>query len=92
MVHSDYALDDNGGAVSVLISPALAQLSINLITGGALIFWPTNNTDGFILQERTNLVAGSWQASSNTVTTSNGLYHIAVSPLVGARFYRLVHP
>lgn len=89
----DYALGDNGGGVSVVISPVRPQLDIALLGNDALVFWTTNLTEGFVLQESTNLATfEAWSYTTNAVSVVNGVYQVTVSARDAERFYRLVLP
>jgi len=68
------------------------KLSILPATNNAVVVaWPAPST-GWTLQQNSNIVAGVWVNSTDTITNVGGTNEIAVSPPLGNRFYRLSHP
>jgi hypothetical protein len=55
-----------------------------------LVAWPAPS-NGFVLQENTNLITTNWGAVTNLPVEVNGEKQVTVSPLVGNRYYRLKH-
>jgi hypothetical protein len=53
-----------------------------------LVFWPAPS-DGFVLQQNTNLITTNWVAVTNLPVVVNAEKQVTVSPLVGNRYYRL---
>jgi hypothetical protein len=70
------------------------QLSISRTSAnGVLVSWP-ESFGGYVLQQTTNLSAGTWTPVSNQSqeTVANGMYQLAVTPATGGVFYRLSPP
>jgi hypothetical protein len=90
----DYALGDNAGGVSVLVSQASAvpRLSITSSAGTVNLQWPTNAA-GFTLSQTTNLQPAAWTdvASLRTVTNFNYSVTLPIDPTTN-RFFRLHNP
>jgi len=90
----DYALSDNAGGVSVLVSPAntIPRLSIAADTSTVTLQWPTNAT-GFTLAQNPGLQAGSWIDVGPLPAISNTNYSVTL-PLnkAGTTFFRLHNP
>ena len=84
------------GTLSVLLnSPVLIgpPLAISL-TGpkNVVVSWPSPS-DGFVLQQKTNLApATSWLNFSGTVNTSGTTNSVTISPATNNLFFRLRHP
>lgn len=93
-VSGDGALDliraDNNGFVSVLFS--VPTIRTNPVSGGIVLAWPTNNTDGFVLQQNSNLATTNWVNVTNAQTTVIGQNEVVDSLRNTNRFYRLRHP
>ena len=60
-------------------------------TNAVVVAWPAPST-GWTLQQNSNLVAGAWADSTDTITNVVGQNEIIISPPIGNRFYRLLHP
>ncbi len=56
----------------------------------AIVSWPTTPA-GFILQQSSLLSANNWTTSTNSVSNVNGSNQIS-SPIIGNKFFRLLHP
>lgn len=86
----DYYLPDNGGGVSVLVSPAIPALTLGILPvphGSVTLQWPTNYV-GFNLAQATNLPAGPWSDVGITPGVSNTNFSVTV-PMGTNRFFRL---
>jgi hypothetical protein len=71
---------------------ALPLLSFSQLPSGELAFtWPTNDT-GLVLQQNANLDSPNWMAVTNAVTVAGTNNRVAISPLTGNHFFRLVRP
>ena len=57
----------------------------------ALLSWPTNSV-GFVLQQNSDLTTTNWVNATNTVSVAGTNSQVIMSPLDGAKFFRLVHP
>ncbi|MGH7953867.1 MAG: hypothetical protein ACREFE_18370, partial [Limisphaerales bacterium] len=90
----DYALGDNVGGVSVLISPAnfAPVLSIASDANTVTLQWPTN-ASGFTLSETTNLQNAIWNDVAAPPIIVNANYSVAL-PLdfTADKFFRLHNP
>ncbi len=91
----DYALSDNSGGVSVLISPAIPVIPVVLTivpgTDTVTLEWPTN-ASGYNLQQTTNSLPGAWSFVTNSPFVLNT--NFAVTLPIGStnQFFRLQHP
>jgi len=70
--------------------PPTLQISL-AAAGTAILAWPTN-AFGFRLQQNATLSATNWAAVSNSATVAADQYHVTISPLSEARYYRLTYP
>jgi hypothetical protein len=78
-----------GGFWSDLEAVPGPSLSIELVSpSSALVFWPAPS-DGYVLQQHTNLTTTNWVAVTNSPVVVNGEKQVTVSPQVGNRYYRL---
>jgi hypothetical protein len=68
--------------------PTPPQLSVILSGANLTIAWPSSVT-GFQLQQNVNLTATNWTDVMNSVSITNGLYQVTVSPSNSMAFYRL---
>ncbi|MEO7676826.1 MAG: hypothetical protein ABIV39_08710, partial [Verrucomicrobiota bacterium] len=87
----DNGLVDNAGGVSVLVSPVGPVLGISASGLTATLRWATNDTAGFLLTQKTNLMDASWMAVTNTPVVTGANYTVTVTSS-GTRFYRLQKP
>ena len=90
----DYALGDNAGGVSVLISPAnsIPRLSIAAGTGTVTLQWSTN-ASGFSLAQTTNLQPAVWSDVTPLPTVVSSNYSVTLPlDLTTNRFFRLHNP
>ena len=87
----------SGGFWSLIAVPTLdgPPLRIQLVTTDtARIFWPSSS-EGFVLQQNTNLnnvTISGWVNASQPVTDDGTSKFIIVNPPTGNRFYRLFKP
>lgn len=89
----DAFIDDNALSVTdSVLSPTPPVLYISGSPASAVVFWPTQNADGFVLVQDTNLMATNWTTVGNPVTTLNGTNQVTISPLLKSQFFRLYHP
>ncbi len=87
----DYALGDNNGGVSVLITPA-PILQINLNGGSVDLQWPTN-ASGFTLAETTNLQNAVWVDETQLPSIVNSNYSVTLPVDTQTNhFFRLHNP
>jgi hypothetical protein len=71
--------------------PGPPRLTIDRVSpSSVLVAWPAPS-NGFVLQENTNLITTNWGAVTNLPVEVNGEKQVTVSPLVGNRYYRLKH-
>jgi len=84
----DGFVDDN----LLSVSTQAPVLKISGSSTSAVVFWPTNGADGFVLMQSTNLSLGNWTVVGNPVTTLNGTNQVSISSLLKAQFFRLYHP
>ena len=82
------------GAQALTAHYALIPLSLNSTSAapGNLGFTWTPAATGWVLQESSDLSAGSWTNSTQAVITNGSQRSITVSPLTGNKFFRLYHP
>ena len=58
-------------------------------SNGVILAWPAPST-GFTLQENANLGTTNWISSPNSISVVSGENQVAISPITGSRFYRLI--
>jgi hypothetical protein len=90
----DYALGDNNGGVSVLISPTtppLPVLKMSQEPGTATLLWPTNAL-GFNLEQTTNLTPTSWSLVTNNSVIVDTNNSVTLPDESQQQFFRLHHP
>ena len=58
-------------------------------SNGVILAWPAPST-GFTLQENANLGTTNWMSSPNSISVVSGENQVAISPITGSRFYRLI--
>jgi hypothetical protein len=90
----DYGLSDNGGGVSVVISPVNQQpplLSILPGTDAVTLLWPTN-AFGFNLEQNATPSVSGWSAVAGTFTVINTNYSVTLPIGPNNTFFRLQHP
>jgi hypothetical protein len=69
--------------------PGAPDLTIEWVSqSSVLLAWPAPS-NGFMLQQNTNLTTTNWVAVTNSPVVVNGEKQVTVSPLVGSRYYRL---
>ena len=69
--------------------PGAPDLTIERMSpSSVLLAWPAPS-NGFMLQQNTNLTTTNWVAVTNPPVVVNGEKQVTVSPLVGNRYYRL---
>jgi hypothetical protein len=72
--------------------PDAPLLTIRLTSNStAVVLWPSAS-EGFVLQENSDLNPANWAAAPQAVTDDGTDKFIIVTPLVGNRFYRLFKP
>lgn len=64
-------------------------LSISSSGNAVVITWPTNTSTVYALQWSTNLSSGNWNAVTNGVGVSNGVFEVTVPTSRPTTFYRL---
>ncbi|MGH8024767.1 MAG: hypothetical protein ACRED1_14350 [Limisphaerales bacterium] len=89
----DYALNDNAGGVSVVVTriAGLGQggpaLYISQAGGAVTIYW--QNVSGWNLYQNSNLASPSGWSQSNAATLSDGTNYLNFTPTTGNLFFRL---
>ena len=75
--------------IAVLPAPGAPVLTItHTSTNTVVVSWPSPST-GFILQQNTNLVTGTWVTAPESVVDDGITRHIVVNPPVGNLYFRL---
>jgi hypothetical protein len=89
----DYALSDNSGGVSVLISPANPVPVLTIVPGAGTVTleWPTNAA-GYNLYQETNLPSGAWAFVPNTPLPLGTNFAVTLPINSTNQFFRLIHP
>lgn len=84
----DGFIDDN----VLSVSDSIQQPSLNITTSttNVIVSWPTSYSDGFQLQQNTNLVATNW--TNVPFQTTNGINQAIFSVPPPKQFFRLYHP
>jgi hypothetical protein len=83
----DYWVGVSGSGSYVF--PPLPVLTIARSAGKLAISWPQSD-ESFGLQQRTNLLIGSWQTLTNIPSPTNGLNSIELPASPGNGFLRLI--
>jgi len=92
MTNGNYSLTGGFWVVSIVQTEGAPMLRIFLTTTNtAVVAWPAPST-GWTLQSTTNLASQNWTAAAGTMILVGTENHFIVLPLVGNRFYRLIHP
>jgi len=78
--------------LAVVQTPGAPLLTIAHAGNSVIVSWPVSPA-GFTLQQNGNLAtAAGWANYGGTVTTSNGVNSITLTPPVGSLFFRLSNP
>lgn len=67
-------------------------LSFSAAIPGSLVLEWNTVVSGWTLQQRSDLSAGSWINSTNSVSIAGALHRVTITPLTNANFFRLTHP
>jgi hypothetical protein len=78
------AVSEGLPAPPVIAPPKMTAINSN---GTITISWPATGA-GEVLQENSTLAAGNWSNTGLTITTTNGINTVTITPN-GANFYRL---
>jgi hypothetical protein len=74
--------------IAVVQTAGLPNLTITHSGNNVIVSWP--NTGSYTLQQNNNLAASAgWATSGYTITTSNGMDSITITPSAGNLFFRL---
>ena len=90
----DNILSDNTGGVSVLISPTILRVNLNIgLSGNSVVLqWPTN-ASGFTLAQKTNLQNGAWSDVPQSPLVVNTNFSVTLPrDLSTNRFFILHNP
>ena len=91
MAGGSIAQDVDWGNGNVWLS-YLPGLNLTRTNNTNVLSWTTDQI-GFLVQQTTNLSTGSWQlTSTNSLTTSNGMYQVAIPNDSPTKFFRLLSP
>jgi hypothetical protein len=77
--------------ISVVQTPGVPNLTVTF--GGpnsVSVSWP--NLGSYTLQSNGNLATTNWASYGGTVTTTNGISSVTITPLTGNLFFRLHQP
>lgn len=86
----DGFVDDN--ILSVADSIQIPRLNVAGTDTNVVVHWPVLYSDGFLLQQTTNLTATNWTQIASPFKIANGTNLVPVSPLLRNQFFRLYHP
>lgn len=67
------------------------QTALASAPGGVAVKWPAS-ASGWVLQERNDLVAGSWLQTTRPITPLSGQNSVTIPTTESQRFFRLYHP
>ena len=73
-----------------LSTEAAPLLSIQRTTTNTFLLSWTTSVTGFVLQQNTNLVTGTWTSVTNSVNVTNSQNQVIVPPAAGSRYFRLI--
>jgi hypothetical protein len=76
--------------IGVVQTPGVPNLTITHSGNSVIVSWP--DTGAYTLLQNTNLAGGTWTTNSATVSTSNGISSITITPPTGRLFLRLRSP
>jgi hypothetical protein len=77
--------------ISVVQTPGMPDLTITFVSPNSVkVSWP--NTGTYTLQQRSSFTSGGWTTSGYSITTTNGISSITVTPPTGNLFFRLSKP
>ncbi len=74
--------------VNVTVPPIL---NIAFSGASATLSWSVSS-DGFVLQQNSDLSTANWTDASVTVTTNGASKNVLIAPISGENFFRLFHP
>ena len=77
--------------ISVVQSPGAPTLTITQSGKSVIVSWPSS-TNGFTLQQNSNLATTNWTASGFAVSTNGAVESITISSATGNLFFRLANP
>lgn len=69
----------------------LPSLSIRLVTNSVVVTWQAWQSS-FRLQQNTNLNTTNWVSDTNSIIVTNGTNQVAITPVIGSMFFRLISP
>jgi hypothetical protein len=90
MTGGNYSLTGGFWALISVVQTAglpLLTITLNSQLSTVTVSWPDTGT--CTLQQNSNLAGGSWITSGYTITTSNGMNSITITPPTGNLFFRL---
>jgi hypothetical protein len=73
--------------IAVVQTIGLPDLIVSHSGNSVTVSWPDTGT--FILQQNSNLAAGTWSTSSYTINTANGTNSVTITSPSGNLFFRL---
>jgi hypothetical protein len=73
----------------IRLAPVLPPLQITAAGGSALVSWPTNGADGFVLYSAPTVVGGTWSPVTNSVTMTGGTNFVTVDATSLQQYFRL---
>jgi hypothetical protein len=85
----DGFVDDN--VLAIVDAVQLPRLSVANLTTNEMVYWPTFYSDGFVLQQNTNLVSTNWTVAAGPLKIVTGTNQVLFPP-AGNQFFRLYHP
>jgi hypothetical protein len=85
----DSFFDDN--VLGVTDSVQMPLLKVGTSPTNEIVFWPTLYSDGFQLQQNSNLTVTNWTATGTTFQITNGSNQATFSSPPPNRFFRLYH-
>ncbi len=92
MTGGSYAV--TGGSwslIQVVQTPGTPKLTITSSGNNVMVSWP--DTGSYTLKQNSSLSnPGGWTTSGYSVTTTNGVSSITITPPTGSLFFRLSNP
>ena len=91
MAGGNYSLTGGFWSIISVVQSAGAPKLVIVPNGpnSVKVLWPDPATNGYTLQQSSNLANGAWMPSGYSITSANGTNSITITPPAGNLFFRL---